>query len=85
MFLFFLSLFKILEFRSRFLVPIKSMLLLQNITDLITCAAAAIYNFSKIVKLLMAQRRGRTGGIRGNQINVGKGVEANPPVGRNGG
>ena len=61
------------------------MLLLQNITDLITCAAAAIYNFSKIVKLLMAQRSGRRGGIRGNQINVGEGVEANPPVGRNGG
>ena len=32
----------------------------------------------------MAQgRRGRRGGIRGNQMNVGEGVEANPPVGRN--
>ena len=83
MFLFSLSPFKILEFRSRFLVPIKSVLLLQNIIDLITCAAAAaIYNFSKIVKLLMAQRRS---GKRGNQINVGEAVEANPLVGRNGG
>jgi len=36
------------------------------------------------VKLLMAQiRRGRRGGIRGNQMDVGEGVEANPPVGRN--
>ena len=84
MFLFFLSPFKILEFRSRFLVPIKSVFLLQNIIDLITCAAAAaIYNFSKIVKLLMAQRR--SGRKRGNQINVGEAVEANPLVGRNGG
>ena len=32
----------------------------------------------------MAQRRrGRRGGIRGNQMDVGEGVEANPPVGRN--
>ena len=83
MFLFSLSPFKILEFRSRFLVPIKSVFLLQNIIDLITCAAAAIYNFSKIVKLLMAQRR--SGRKRGNQINVGEAVEANPLVGRNGG
>ena len=29
----------------------------------------------------MAQRR--RGGIRGNQMDVGEGVEANPPVGRN--
>ena len=56
-----------------------------NITDLITCVVTSIHNFfSKIVKLLMAQgRRGRRGGIRGNQMNVGEGVEANPPVGRN--
>ena len=60
------------------------MFLLQNITDLITCvAAAAIYNFSKIVKLLMAQRM--SGRKRGNQINVGEVVESNPLVGRNGG
>nr|POF19432.1 hypothetical protein CFP56_14812 [Quercus suber] len=32
----------------------------------------------------MAQRRrGRRGGIRGNQMDVGEGVEANPPMGRN--
>nr|POE66309.1 hypothetical protein CFP56_76837 [Quercus suber] len=32
----------------------------------------------------MAQRRrGRRGGIRGNQMDVGEGVEAKPPVGRN--
>nr|POF21754.1 hypothetical protein CFP56_71504 [Quercus suber] len=32
----------------------------------------------------MAQRRrGRRGGIRGNQMDVGEGVEANPPVRRN--
>ncbi|KAL4620193.1 hypothetical protein ACB092_06G135500 [Castanea dentata] len=62
------------------------MWLLQNIIDLITCVVAAIYNFSKIVKLLMAQRmRGRRGGIRGNQMDVGEGVEANLLVGRNGG
>ena len=83
MFLFSLSPFKILEFRSRFLVPIKFVFLLQNIIDLITCVAATtIYNFSNIVKLLMAQRSGRK---RGNQINVGEAVEANPLVGRNGG
>ena len=29
----------------------------------------------------MAQRR--RGGIRGNQMDVGEGVEANPPMGRN--
>nr|POF09735.1 abc transporter c family member 13 [Quercus suber] len=40
--------------------------------------------YQKIVKLLMAQRRrGTRGGIRGNQMDVGEGVEANPPVGRN--
>ena len=56
-----------------------------NITGLITCVVTSIHNFfSKIVKLLMAQgRRGRRGGIRGNQMNVGEGVKANPPVGRN--
>ena len=64
-------------------MPIKSVAV-ANITNLITCAVAAIYNFfSKTVKLLMAQRR--KGGIRGNQMDVGEGVEANPPVGRNGG
>ena len=68
-------------------MPIKYVAV-ANITDLITCVVAAIYNFffPKIVKLLMAQRRtGRRGGTRGNQMDVGEGVEANPPVGRNGG
>ena len=64
-------------------MPIKSVAV-ANITNLITCAVAAIYNFfSKTVKLLMAQRR--SGRKRGNQINVGEAVEANPLVGRNGG
>ena len=63
-------------------MPIKSVVV-ANIIDLITCAVASIYNFAKIVKLLIAQRRGRKGGIRGNQMDVGEGVEANHPVGRN--
>ena len=33
----------------------------------------------------MAQRRGKRGGKRGNQMEVGEGLKANPLVNRNGG
>ena len=62
-------------------MPIKSVAV-ANITDLITCVVTSIYKFSKIVKLLMAQRRrGMRRGIGGNQMDIREGVEANPSSG----